>query len=147
MTQTERDDIRRKLLDWEQWRHGGVGLASSWRIEASSNSGYRTSTMPINVNGEAERTHEALKAMPEDLRAVLIWNYTDWVWDGRANWHKMPDLTVDQFMDRACGGQTRRTFNRKLDRSEHAFIERLYGRYVPPRKASKDAGLVRMSLF
>ena len=64
-------DIERLLLQWWQARSSGTGSGGSHPMWNQAARGPRAANVVPILQGEAERTDRALRAMPEYLRALL----------------------------------------------------------------------------
>lgn len=68
------EDIERRLLNWARWyagqQSGGLGYASISLLQGGGRDGYFEAVVPT-IGPEASITHQAVQALPSELRAAV----------------------------------------------------------------------------
>lgn len=134
VTEQDQTRIRIRLMDWVRWQFGG-GVSSSAGMlgrVVSDTSGYRTATIPVNLNGDAERVNVVMLDMGQrtpQQRTILVWHYTGLLVVSEYV-AKRIDMSQARFAQQHLQLNRRRSYHELLNKSERCFLDMLAGRYV-----------------
>ncbi len=138
VAEADQDRIRIRLMDWMRWQFGGVSSSAGMlgRVAADT-SGYRSASIPVNLDGDAPRVNRVMIEMgqthkPE--RDVLVWHYTGCIVLDQYAIASATGMTQARFAREYLHLNRRQSYHELLAKAEQRFIDMLAGRYVPARK-------------
>lgn len=138
VTEADQDRIRIRLMDWMRWQFGGVSSSAGMlgRVAADT-SGYRSASIPVNLEGDAERVNRVMLVLHDNHRVerdVLVWHYTGCIVLDAYAITAAPRMSQAQFARERLHLNRRRGYHELLAKAEQRFLDMLAGRYVAPRK-------------
>jgi len=137
VTEADQDRIRIRLMDWMRWQFGGVSSSAGMlgRVAADT-SGYRSASIPVNLEGDAERVNRTMIELGHAHKAkrdVLVWHYTGCI---VLDEYAIQSVRMSQakFAKDHLHMNRRQSYYELLAKAEQRFLDMLAGRYVAPRK-------------
>lgn len=149
VTEQDQTRIRIRLMDWVRWQFGG-GVSSSAGMlgrVVSDTSGYRTASIPVNLDGDAERVNVVMLDMSQRIpqqRTILVWHYTGLLVVSEYV-AKRVDMSQARFAQQHLHLNRRQGYHELLNKSERCFLDMLAGRYVINGKPLRRNDSLKMS--
>lgn len=133
-------DIERLLLQWWQARSSGAGGGGSHPMWNQAARGPRAANVVPILQGEAERTDRALRAMPEYLRDLLK--------EARLNINDRDRVCLDRTLEAKAKARkmSRTTYWRWVQKAEAAFWDCYTRERVAPVRIEAARAAVQVDL-